>query len=52
MLKSPKLTDLIMSEKKSPSVCLLNPCFCSITNVLYKDQGRPVTKLIPYQLGL
>jgi hypothetical protein len=39
-------TDLTMSEKKRPSVCLLKPCRSSMTNVLYSPQGMPSTVLI------
>ncbi len=41
-----------VSLKKKPIVCLLKPCFCSITNVLYSDQGMSMTneKTIAYTM--
>jgi hypothetical protein len=34
------IVDLTISNTNVPNVVLLNPCFSSITNVEYRDQGR------------
>ena len=37
-------TDLMTSMKNRFKVCLLKPCFCSMTNVLYRLKGMPSTR--------